>query len=92
MPLLKAEQLTQLCKANLDGHTACYYEDKYFPLLIQFNKDLIARLTERLETNAPDLSISRLLRDIPSTTIACQGDHSQFANVNTTEEWQALKL
>lgn len=92
MPLLTAESLSQLCKANLDKHTACYYEGYYFPLLIELNTVLIACLAERLETNTRDLSVLRLLSDIPSTTITYQGDHSQFANINTAEQWQALKL
>lgn len=92
MPLLKAEQLTQLCKTSLNEHTGCYYEGKYFPLLIKFNNDLTASIAKRLEINAPDLSIACLLDDIQSTTLSYQGDYSHFANVNTLEEWQALKL
>jgi len=91
MPLLGPELLRELCASYGKETTALYYEGHHFPLLLHLNKKTILHLAKRIKNNHADLSVGGLIRDIEARQLPAPKNISQLANLNTPQEWQALR-
>ena len=92
MPVLATALLEKLSHAEVNKSGVTYFRGYYFPLLIHFDETTALQLARRVKSNISDRSIAGLLRDIQSKELTAPGDLSQFANINTVEEWRALKF
>ena len=94
MPLLTAAAIRQLVAAAVNAE-CCHYEGELFPCVLKATPDLYTHL-RNLFTEGTELGGRRSMRAIVNfygaKEIPLGGlDPAQFSNVNTPQEWQALR-